>query len=134
MKVRNILAALLIISIICISSKCKKENTVSFTTCACSVTDIKYNLRDITGRLLFFENTKKWALQYQPQTGNYSYYFPCNSTQDSLKSILNGANETSVFSIKFSGKVKSACSGEDFGIISGVTTFDYIVVDSLKRN
>jgi hypothetical protein len=114
------------------NSSCKKNQINK--NCACAANEIKYNLLNISGTLAYNQYKEKWALRYQPIPGNYSYYFPCNTSQDSLRSILQGANQSQTFSIKFSGKVKGPCPGEDFGITSGVTTFDYIILDSLKRN
>ena len=71
---------------------------------------------------------------YSPLPGNYSNYFPCNTNQDSLVAILQGANQNDVFHVIFSGKVNGPCPGEVFGITTGTTTFDYIILDSLKRN
>lgn len=81
-----------------------------------------------------FQNKNKWAILYQPLPGNYSYYFPCNTNEDSLQAITRGANQNDVFQVRFSGGVKSTCPNENFGIVSGVTTFDYIILDSLKRD
>lgn len=114
------------------NSSCKKNKPKP--TCGCSTTEIKYNLLNIDGTLSYYQYNNKWVFSYQPIAGNISNYFPCNTTQDSLQLILQGATHDQVFQVKLSGKVKESCAGEDFGFISGVTTFDYIIIDSLKRN
>jgi len=116
------------------NSSCKKNKDKNITACACNATDIKYQLQNIDGTLSFYQYNSKWVFSYHPATGNISNYFPCNTDQDSLKAILQGANQNQVFQVKLSGKVKEPCPGENFGIVSGVSTFDYIIIDSLKRN
>lgn len=111
------------------NSGCKKN-----TTCGCATSDIKYQLQNINGTLSFYQFKNKWVFSYQPSPGSVSNFFPCNLSQDSLQTILQGANQNEVFQVKFSGHVKSSCPDEVFGITSGVTTFDYISLDSLKRN
>lgn len=114
------------------NSGCKKK--ADNRNCGCNSTVIKYSLQDIHGILAYSQYNRKWGLSYSPLPGNTSNYFPCNPNQDSLQAILQGANQSQVFQVKFSGKVKDPCPGEDFGITNGVTTFDYINIDSLKRN
>lgn len=110
---------------------CKKEKTEN---CGCNSNEVKYRLTSQAGTLSYFASKNKWVFVYQPLPGNYSYYFPCNTSQDSLIAILQGANISQTFNVKISGKVKSTCPNEDFGVTSGITTFDYINIDSLKRN
>lgn len=112
---------------------CCKKNELD-TTCGCNAIDTKYSLQDITGRLRFHQYNMKWVLTYSPAQGAISNFFPCNTNQDSLQAILQGANQNQVFQVKFSGKVKTICPGEDFGTTIGLVTFDYIIIDSLKRN
>lgn len=112
---------------------CKKDKTPSATNCGCNSTGVKYRLENQSGNLSYFSSKNKWVFVYQPQPGNYSYYFPCNTNQDSLVTILQSANTAQTISVKISGKVKSTCPDEDFGVTSGITTFDYINIDSLKR-
>lgn len=112
---------------------CKKEKKEN-VNCGCNSTDVKYNLANQVGNLSYFASKNKWVFVYQPLPGNYSYYFPCNTSQDSLAAILQGANTSQTINVKISGKVKSTCPDEDFGVTSGITTFDYINIDSLKRN
>jgi|GEM_PF-6265499 len=114
------------------NSGCKKKE--DNRNCGCTSSEIKYSLQSINGFLSYYQYNNKWVLSYSPSPGAVSNYFPCNSNQDSLQAILQGANQSQVFQVKFSGKVKSTCPGEEFGITSGVTTFDYINIDSLKRN
>ena len=114
------------------NSSCKKDKINR--TCGCAATDTKYILQNINGSLSYNNYNNQWMISYSPLPGNYSNYFPCNITQDSLKVILQGANHNDVINVKFSGKVKVTCPGESFGITTGVTTFDYIIIDSLKRN
>jgi hypothetical protein len=123
-------------SIVLISNySCKKNKTVvtEDTTCGCNATDIKYSLLDKAVTLSYFPNKSKWVCFYQAQPGSYLYYFPCNTTQDSLKAILLNANTSQTFNVKISGKVKATCPNEDFGVTSGITIVDYIIIDSLKR-
>jgi hypothetical protein len=116
------------------NSSCKKHKDDPInTTCGCNATDIKYQLRDKSGTLSFYQYNSKWFFSVQQVGGMYSSYFPCNTTQDSLQKITQGANQNQVFQVKFSGKVKGTCSGEDFGTTTG-GTIDYIIIDSLKRN
>ncbi len=123
------------IAVLIQSNSCKKSKSDPVnTTCGCSATDTKYTLQNISGTLSYYQYNSKWVFSYQPIAGNISNFFPCNTSQDSLQKILQGANQNQVFQVKFSGKVKGTCPNEDFGIISGVATFDYISIDSLKRN
>jgi hypothetical protein len=112
-------------------SSCRKTQAQD---CGCNSKEIKYSLQNLNGSLLYFNNKNEWAILYQPLPGNYSYYFPCNKNIDSLQAIISGALPTDIIQIKFSGKIKTACLNEDFGITNGVTTFDYIILDSIKRN
>ncbi|MEO7445232.1 MAG: hypothetical protein ABIT96_09560 [Ferruginibacter sp.] len=130
----KIIPILIVLTSILLSVSCKKNKTQPVdTTCGCATTSIKYRLEEQAGSLSYFASKAKWVFVYQPLPGNYSYYFPCNTSQDSLRIILQNANTTQTFNVKMSGKVKSTCPGEDFGVTSGVTTFDYIIIDSLKR-
>lgn len=132
MKRTTILTLLLFTPLMFISSGCKKKQTKP--TCGCGTSEIKYSLLNINGTLSYYQYTNKWVFSYHPIAGNSSNYFPCNTTQESLQAILQGANHNQVFQVKFSGKVKESCFGEDFGYTSGVTTFDYIIIDSIKLN
>ena len=123
--------SILSISLLITAFGCKRDKTD--TNCGCNSTEIKYNLLSTNGTLSYFQNKGVWAVSYQPQSGNFSYYFPCNTNQDSLKAITQTANNNQVFQVRFSGKVKGPCPNENFGFTSGVTTFDYIILDSLKR-
>ncbi|MGQ0738247.1 MAG: hypothetical protein ACT4OJ_04235 [Bacteroidota bacterium] len=114
------------------NSGCKKKT--DNPNCGCNSNEIKYSLQNIDGFLSYRQYNNKWMLTYYPAPGAVSNYFPCNTNQDSLRAILQGVNQSQVFQVKFSGKVKGPCPGEDFGFTSGVTTNDYINIDSLKRN
>lgn len=117
------------------NSGCRKQNSSSGDKgCGCSTDSVKYRLQNISGTLSYYQYKSRWVLSYHPFPGSVSNYFPCNTTLDSLRSILQNADHSQVFYVDFSGKVKGACAGEDFGVISGLTTFDYIVLDSIKRN
>jgi hypothetical protein len=133
MKSINIFA-IVILSILLPAAKCKKEKGVDYVACACNATDVKYILKDISGTLSYYQYNNRWVLSYSPLTGNISNFFPCNTNQETLSTIIRGANTNEVFQVKLSGKVKKPCEGEIFGFVSGVTTFDYIFLDSLKRN
>ena len=122
-----------IITFLLVISGCKKEKNEN-ANCGCNSTEVKYRLTNQAGSLSYFASKSKWVFVYQPLPGNYSYYFPCNTSQDSLFAILQGANTSQTFNVKMSGKVKSTCPDEDFGVTSGITTFDYINIGSLKRN
>jgi hypothetical protein len=125
MKSINIFA-IVILSILLPAAKCKKEKGVDYVACACNATDVKYILKDISGTLSYYQYNNRWVLSYSPLT--------CNTNQETLSTIIRGANTNEVFQVKLSGKVKKPCEGEIFGFVSGVTTFDYIFLDSLKRN
>jgi hypothetical protein len=114
---------------------CKKQKgeTTIDTSCGCNGSEIKYSLLNLQGTLSYFTSKSKWVYSFQPQPGNIANYFPCNTTQDSLRAILLYANTSQIFNVKISGKVKATCPNEDFVVTSGVTTFDYIIIDSLKR-
>jgi hypothetical protein len=117
------------------NSGCKKhkEETPVDTSCGCNASEIKYRLLELPGTLSYFASKSKWVYYYRPQPNAYLYYFACNTTQDSLKAITLNANTAQTFNVKISGKVKTTCPNENFGVTIGVTTFDYIVIDSLKR-
>ena len=51
---------------------------------------------------------------------------PCNANFPALKHILKNANKDEKFNVRYSGKAKKTCPGEDFGIIAGSTVFYYI--------
>lgn len=123
---------LFIVSIFVQSISCKKK-PINYS-CGCDATDIKYEMKNIAGTFSYYQHNSKWVFSYQPIPGNHSNYFPCNTDQDSIKAILKGASQNQIIQVKISGKVKKVCSDEDFGVISGVTTFDYIIIDSIKRN
>ena len=114
---------------------CKKNKTevIEDRTCGCNAADIKYSLLNKAVILSYFPNKSKWVFSYQPQPGTYLYYFPCNITQDSLQTILINANISQTFNVKVSGKVKTSCPDEDFGVTSGINIVDYIIIDSLRR-
>ena len=135
MKYLSLLLISIFSLILLITHSCKKhkDQTIEDTTCGCNASTIKYSLLNTAGTLSYFTNKSKWIFSFQPQPGNYANYFPCNTTQDSLKAILLNANTSQTFNVKISGKVKTTCPNEDFGVTSGVTTFDYIIIDSLKR-
>jgi hypothetical protein len=127
----SIFALVLVIISLTISS-CKKAEINR--SCGCDSIDTKYFLQNMNGILCYHAYNNKWKFSYSPSQGNYANYFPCKYTQDSLQAILQHANNNDAFNINILGKVKSPCPGENFGITSGVTTFDYIIIDSLKRN
>ncbi len=134
MKTTLLTTVIVLLLFLISGSNCKKENTDTYLTCACAANDIKYSLQNLSGTLAFFQTKNRWVITYKPLPGNYCNYFPCNIQQDSLQAILKNAPKTQIFYVTFSGKVKAPCQGEDFGVISGVTTLDYIIIDSLKRN
>ena len=51
---------------------------------------------------------------------------PCNANFPALRHILKNANKDEKFNVRYSGKAKGTCPGEDFGIIAGSTVFYYI--------
>ena len=122
---------ILCMSLSIIIYSCKKNKNEA--SCGCNSAEVKYNLLQTNGTLSFLQEKGKWVLSYQPQPGNFSNYFPCNLNQDSLKIITQSASQNQTFQVRFSGRVKSPCSNENFGYTNGVTTFDYIILDSLKR-
>ena len=121
-------SAILIFVLISVNSGCKKEDD-----CGCNSNAQSY-LPKIAGELSYNQYKSKWMLSYSPGRGAYKYFFPCNTNQDSLKAILQGASETQSFVVWFSGNVKNPCPGEDFGPATALTTFEYITVDVVSRN
>ena len=111
-----------------INSGCKKE-----ADCGCG-SDTQTYLPKTAGELVYNQYKSKWMLSYSPGRGAFRNYFPCNAGQDSLQAILQGANQTQSFLVWFSGNVKSPCADEDFGVTTGITSFEYITVDLVSRN
>ena len=111
-----------------INSSCKKGSD-----CGCN-SETKSYLPKTAGELVFNQYKGKWMLSYSPGRSSFSNYFPCNTNQDSLKVILQGASQTQSFAVWFSGNLKSPCTDEDFGVTTGFTTFEYITVDLVSRN
>ena len=120
--------AILIFFILFINSGCKKDSD-----CGCN-SDTKSYLPKTAGELVYNQYKGKWMLSYSPGRGAFNNYFPCNTNQDSLRVILQGASQTQTFIVWFSGNVKSPCADEDFGNTSGLTSFEYITVDLVSRN
>jgi hypothetical protein len=120
--------------IITSTTSCKKNKSMPITTnCGCNAVEIKYQVRDLPATLSFYQYNAKWYFSVQQLGGLYSAYFPCNTLQDSLQKIIQGANQNQIFQVKLSGKIKGTCPNEDFGTTTG-STIDYIFIDSLKRN
>jgi hypothetical protein len=119
---------ILIFFFLLINSSCKKE-----AGCGCQA-DTKSYLPKTAGELVYNQYKGKWMLSYSPGRGVFNNYFPCNTNQDSLKVILQGASQTQSFAVWFSGNLKSPCTDEDFGVTTGFTTFEYITVDLVSRN
>ena len=128
-----LIAVLSIILIPNYGCKKNKSEVIGDRTCGCNAADIKYSLLNKAVTLSYFPNKSKWVFSYQPQPGSCLNYFPCNTTQDSLKAITQNANTSQTFNVKVSGKVKTSCPDEDFGVTSGITIVDYIIIDSLRR-
>jgi len=120
--------SMLIFFFLFINSSCKKGSD-----CGCNA-DIKYYLPKTAGELVYNQYKSQWMLSYSPGRGAFNNYFPCNTNQDSLKVILQGASQTQSFAVWFSGNVKSPCNDEDFGFTTGLTSFEYITVDLVSRN
>ena len=120
--------AILIFFLLLINSGCKKE-----ADCGCNSNTPSY-LPKTAGELVYNQYNSKWMLSYSPGRNAFKNYFPCNANQDSLKAILQGANQTQSFLVWFSGNVKSPCADEDFGVTTGITSFEYITVDLVSRN
>lgn len=109
-------------------SNCDKKND-----CSCDG-DVKSYLPRTAGDLSYNQYKSKWMLSYSPGRGAFANFFPCNTSQDSLQAILQGANQTQTFLVWFSGNTKSPCSNEDFGTIPPLTTFEYIDLEAISRN
>lgn len=107
---------------------CKKNND-----CGCDA-EVKYYLPRTAGELTFNQYKSKWMLSYSPGRGAFANYFPCNTNQDSLQAILQGANQSQTFIVWFSGHAKSPCPGEDFGNNNTMTSFEYMNVETVSRN
>src|SRR6187402_2972590 len=105
-----------------VTSGCKKD-----ADCGCHSGSIYY-LPRIAGELSYNQYKANWMLSYSPGRGAFRNFFPCNTNQDSLRAILQGASQTQSFVVWFSGDVKSACAGEDFGPTTGITTVEYITI------
>jgi hypothetical protein len=71
------------------------------TSCGCNASEIKYKLLELPGMLSYFASKNKWVYSFQFQPGYIANYFPCNTSQDSLKSILLNANTSQTFNVKF---------------------------------
>ena len=128
MKQFSVLVSIFIFFFVLINSSCKKD-----ADCGCDADRQSY-LPKTLGELVYNQYKSKWMLSYSPGRGAFKNYFPCNANQDSLKAILQGANQTQNFVVWFSGNVKSPCAGEDFGVTTGITSFEYITVDLVSRN
>ena len=120
--------SILIFFILFINSSCKKDSD-----CGCN-SDTQVYLPKTAGELAYNQYKSKWMLSYSPGRGAFKNFFPCNANQDSLNAILQGANQTQSFVVWFSGNVKSPCADEDFGVTTGITSFEYITVDLVSRN
>ena len=117
------------------NSGCKKhKNDPVNTTCGCSAAEIQYQIKNLSGTLAFHTHTNKWYIFYQPTSGYFNNNFICNLTQDSVRSIIANASQSATFNVTFSGKVKSVCPNEGFGVQQGNGTNYYVIIDSLKRN
>ena len=103
--------SILIFFFLLINSSCKKESD-----CGCDA-DIQSYLPKTAGELVYNQYKSKWILSYSPGRGAFKNFFPCNPNQDSLKAILQGANQSQSFVVWFSGNVKSPCAGEDLVIL-----------------
>lgn len=112
---------------------CKKEK-ITDTTCGCNSSEIRFQLKDISGLMAYNNTARKWYIGYQPIPGYFNNNFICNTTQDSVKKIITNLSTNSTINVTLSGKVKPICSGEDFGVQQGNSSNFYIVIDSLKRN
>ena len=117
-------------AILLIFSTCKKK-----IDCGCNSNEAGENLPVTGGELFYDENNSRWLILTMPNRGAAYYYFPCNSGQDSLKVILQGTSQNETIAVEFSGKVKAPCSNEQFvePTPAFFTTFNYIVLDSLRR-
>ena len=104
-----VLSTLLCILILFISSSCKKKSD-----CGCDSEEIKTYLPKVAGVLSYNQQQGKWMLNYVTYGRAFRFYFPCNTGQDSLKAILQGADQNETFLVAFSGNVKSPCPNEDF--------------------
>lgn len=135
MKFTLSIFVLLFAIIVFSSSGCKKNKTTIIPTCGCNDTATKYNIINGIGTLQYFSFNHKWTFRISPNIQTNIYYFPCNTNQDSLTAILKNAQQNDIFQVKFSGKVKEPCHPDDsFPYTVDVTIFNYIIVDSLKRN
>ena len=128
MKQFPVSISILIFFFLFINSGCKKD-----PDCGCN-SDTQFYLSKTAGELVYNQYKSKWMLSYTPGRPVFKNFFPCNTNQDSLKVILQGANQTQSFIVWFSGNVKSPCTDEDFGSAGGSTSFEYITVDLVSRN
>ena len=108
---------------------CKKKSN-----CGCNSKESTL-LPPTGGELSYDERNNKWTLSTMPNRGYFEYYYPCNFNQDSLKAILQGANQNQTFLVLFSGNVSAPCSNESFvpSPYAISTKFNYITIDSLRR-
>ena len=123
------LESILIFFLLFINLSCKKGSD-----CGCGAEVVNRYLPRTGGELLYNQNKGRWMLSYSPGRGAFSNFFPCNTGQDSLQVILQGANQTQSFVVWFSGNIKGPCPNEDFGYTNALTSFEYIELDSLSRN
>jgi hypothetical protein len=110
-------------------SNCNKD-----ADCGCNNRTNKFYLPRIAGELSYNQYKSQWMVSYSPGRSAFRNFFPCNTNQDSLRAILQGANQTQTFSVWFSGDVKEPCPNEDFGSTSAYITFEYINLESISRN
>lgn len=118
-----------------ITSSCKKSKSqnISGDSCGCSSAVVAYTITGVQGNVSYFTNNNKWIISYDPSPGFTLIFIPCNTAQDSLRAITDTASHNSRIQVRFSGKIKPICPNENFGIV-GNATFNYLVIDSLKRN
>lgn len=108
---------------------CKKNKDKNIDpSCGCSSTNIQSQIRNLSGTLAYNSYTNKWFIFNQPTNGYFNNNFICNLTQDSVKSIITNVPLSATFNVIFSGKVKSVCSDEDFGIQQANGTNYHIII------
>lgn len=130
---KNLLIAIAVFATLGLQSSCKKKNDPP-ADCGCGTSVVTYNANNFSGTMVYYSYIKKWVISHDPSLGVKNNLVICNENQDSVKAAINSSSQTSTVAVRFTGQVKPACQGEDFGFVSGNTGFYYIEVSSLKRN
>lgn len=115
-----------ILLVLLLTTACKKNSS-----CGCDARQGDSYLKTTGGYLSYDQYKQKWVLNYLIERA-FRFYYPCNTDQDSLRAVLQGASQNQTFMVTFSGHVKKPCENETFPTWAPAT-YNYIVVDSFRR-